>query len=207
MDDLDRLFHKLVAVMTQQDPAALRTPFQVSEIYRSILPYRVYKRHLEFDTNEDYEMAVLRLLAGERGYASIEPAEAQEVLKQEATSINPNPGAFRQYAAATVRLSQNAAQTVLRSPESYAPPAVEAPRNELNVEPAAQVETPVFEALHNPPGELCPHCNEAIPSEREVKFCPFCGGRIGSIPCQSCGTEIELGWRYCVTCGHSSPDG
>ena len=84
MEDVERLVNTLVSVLEQNDPQRARTPFQVSELYQSIIPYRGYKNQLQFDTNQDYEMAVLRLLAGEGGYVSVEPTEVQQQLAEEA---------------------------------------------------------------------------------------------------------------------------
>ena len=104
MDDLDRLFRKLVDILATEDPQRLAAPFQISELYQSILPYRTYRKQLGFESNEDYEMALLRLLAGESNYATVEPDEVKEQLVLEAQEKNPNPGAFREFAAARVKL-------------------------------------------------------------------------------------------------------
>ena len=95
MDDVERLFRHLVHLLATDDAERLRTPIEVSELYQSIVPYRSHKRELRFDAIEDYDMAILRLLAGEHGYASVEPIEAREALALEAEAVNPNPGAFR----------------------------------------------------------------------------------------------------------------
>ena len=108
MDDLERLVRELANVISEEDPARFRTPFQVSELYQSLLPYRSYKTRLGFDSSEDYDMAILRLLAGERGYASVEPTEVQEQLALEAEAANPTPGLYREFAAARVTLNGNA---------------------------------------------------------------------------------------------------
>jgi len=123
MDDLDRLFTQLVDVLAGQHPNLLNEPFQLSELYQSILPYRRYKKQLGFGCNEDYEMAVLRLFSGESGYASVEPQEVQEQLTIEAQAVNPNPGAFREFAAARVKLNDNAVRSVRGADHTYAPPA------------------------------------------------------------------------------------
>ena len=67
MDDVQRVFAKLVDILGAQDPSRLKRPIEVAEIYQSVLPYRQFKSDLEFDTNQDYEMAILRLLAGQHG--------------------------------------------------------------------------------------------------------------------------------------------
>jgi len=49
-----------------------------------LVPYRSNRSALKVATHQDYEMAVLRLLSGERGYVSLDPAEVQEALRREA---------------------------------------------------------------------------------------------------------------------------
>jgi rRNA maturation endonuclease Nob1 len=47
----------------------------------------------------------------------------------------------------------------------------------------------------------CPFCGESIPDDREVHFCPSCGLNVRTIHCAGCSTELDAGWRFCVTCG------
>src|SRR2546423_2166109 len=68
MDDLDRLFLRLVQNLRAGYPEYLTHPFEVAELYQSVVPYRHNRRELAIDTNGDYETALLRLLSGERGY-------------------------------------------------------------------------------------------------------------------------------------------
>src|SRR5881392_2985628 len=71
-DDLDRLFERLVSVLAADAPGRLAVPFPAAEVYERLVPYRSNRSVLKVATHQDYEMAVLRLLAGERGYASLE---------------------------------------------------------------------------------------------------------------------------------------
>lgn len=227
MDDLERLIDILVRVLKQIDPKRVRTPFQVSELYQSIIPYRQYKSQLQFDTNQDYEMAVLRLLAGEGNYVSVEPPEVQHQLAEEAQAINPNPGLFHEFAAARVLLQPKAIESVTQTTDMYAPPQAraEAPQTPLDYPPPpppappAKTAQPIFEAVEEqrpqqkaPSGNhaarqvaavsvRCPACSEALPQGRAVTFCPFCGEQIGVTQCNRCSDEIQPGWRFCVTCG------
>ena len=95
MDDLDRLFRYLVDHLARTAPERLQKPFQVSELYQRLVPYRMHRAALGFDSIEDYELTVLRLLAGESGYASVDPPDAQAALAEEVRQVDPNPGAFR----------------------------------------------------------------------------------------------------------------
>ncbi len=219
MDDLERLFRGLVDVLRAQEPEQPMHTFEVSELYQSIIPYRKYKKALRFDASQDYEMAVLRLLAGEAGYASVEPIEVQQALLEEAQSVNPNPAAFREFAAARVRLNQSAVQAVAQSDEAYAPPSTpeEQEDEELRVEERSK--EPVFEpiAVETAPrpsirpsidkASVCPHCREELPAKPQLIFCPFCGTRVRPVECPECGSEIEPNWKFCITCGNTSISG
>jgi hypothetical protein len=230
MDDLDRLFRYLVNHLAKEAPERLTSPFEVSELYQNIVPYRGHRRALKFESVEDYEMAVLRLLSGERGYASVEPLDVQEALALEAESVNPDPGAFRDFAAATVKLTAKGIRSVLDEEIAYAPPG-HAPRKDGRfAPPEPEVATPdeLFappepeapakdrstepEPVEPPDGRglvfeaveaTCPHCNVELPGGRRVVYCPSCGRQVEEATCPACGDALEPGWRFCVTCGHS----
>ena len=192
MDDVERLFKLAVNVLADQSPAKLRGPIQLADLYLKIIPYKACKTVLRFDTNQDYEMALLRLLAGHHDLAAVEPHEAQAAMRHEVESVNPDPGAFRQFAAAQVTFSQTGVRRVLQEREGggYAP---------LEAAPVApEVVSPAEPAS---PATRCPHCFEPLPTARSVVFCPFCGKNVKAIECPQCGSELEPGWRYCVTCG------
>ncbi|PYP02400.1 MAG: hypothetical protein DMD27_15490 [Gemmatimonadetes bacterium] len=51
----------------------------------------------------------------------------------------------------------------------------------------------------------CPYCGETLPSSRKVNFCPQCGQPpSGELRCPACGGEVDVGWRYCVSCGRAT---
>jgi len=234
MDDLERLFETLVEVLAKHGTARLQTPFQISELYQSIIPYRSYRNQLQFDTNQDYEMAVLRLLAGEGGYVTVEPREVQQQLAEEVQAINPNPGIFRDFAAARALLNPDAVRAAKSPSGCYAPPpsrvetmpeaaaryaptsrapSASAPRHtsgEATRAPLLQstdsTETPLEAPARSDP-ETCPQCSAKLPNHRDVKFCPFCGNRVRAAQCARCGSEIEPRWRFCADCGASATDG
>src|SRR5947208_14872518 len=92
-------------------------------MYGRLVPYRSNRSILRVATHQDYEMAVLRLLAGERGYASLEPAEVQDALRREAGESNPDTTLFRQFPDAILSLNRLAAERFLRGDRVYAPPS------------------------------------------------------------------------------------
>lgn len=230
LDEVERFFRLLVDVLSQTDPDRLKRPIQVSEIYQSVLPYRHHRAALGFDTNEDYEMALLRLLGGDGGFLSMDPPEVQDILAEEARSINPNPGAFREYAAARVYLNSGAVRTVTEAQEAYAPPPDEDEEDDSLPETfrydeespyapdraVVDITTAKMPAMQEEEehrvaggeerkaqytGSTCAYCGEELPEGRTVKFCPFCGRDLRIIDCESCGTELQAGWRYCINCG------
>lgn len=104
MDDLDRLYRRLVHNIRANRPEYLQIPFTVRELYEQIIPYRHNRRELGIETNDDYEIAVARLLSGERGYLQGDPA-MQEQLRRELASPTGDPGVFKDHGDATVSLT------------------------------------------------------------------------------------------------------
>src|SRR3989440_2242868 len=123
-DDLDRLFERLVRVLADGAPGRLAVPFPAAEVYERLVPYRSNRSALKVATHQDYEMAVLRLLSGERGYVALDPAEVQEALRREAAEGNPDPRLFRQFPDAVLSLNRLAAERFLRGDRVYAPPSL-----------------------------------------------------------------------------------
>src|SRR5207245_3559378 len=122
-DDLDRLFERLVRVLADEAPGRLAVPFPAAEVYERLVPYRSNRSALKVATHQDYEMAVLRLLAGERGYVALDPTEVREALQREAAEVNPDTALFRQFPDAILSLNRLAAERFLRGDRAYAPPA------------------------------------------------------------------------------------
>lgn len=77
-------------------------PVKVSELYQDLVPYRAVRSALGVELNADYEHALLRLLAGERGLLRLEPAEAREELRREVDAPYPFVGLFRKFSASNV---------------------------------------------------------------------------------------------------------
>jgi hypothetical protein len=213
-------------------------------------------------------MAMLRLLAGERGYAWVEPDEVRALLEREAASVNPDTGIFRRFPSATVRLDPDRVRVVLgggtapaeaedTAPPAPAPPApaaaappspphtapvpvapvptsgargeAAAPERTPTAEPPFEIAPPVSEAADvvvgeqaelpfsleqesdegiesmgreiGAPGAQCSYCGGELPVGRSVIFCPHCGQNVGVMHCSVCGTELDVGWRFCITCG------
>lgn len=53
----------------------------------------------------------------------------------------------------------------------------------------------------------CSYCGGRLPSGRTVNFCPHCGQNQTFTRCPECQSELELGWRHCISCGHFVSEG
>ncbi len=52
-----------------------------------------------------------------------------------------------------------------------------------------------------PAAAHCWSCSDALPLDRAVKFCPFCGADQRQPTCAACGAAAERGWKHCPECG------
>src|SRR5712671_73611 len=121
MDELDRLFGLLVAALARETRIAV--PFPAAEVYERLVPYRSNRARLNVATHQDYEMAVLRLLGGERGYVQLEPDSVREAMQREIATINPDAAYFRSFPDAQVMVNGRAAERALKADRAYAPPS------------------------------------------------------------------------------------
>ena len=305
MDALDRTFRHLVQTIQNQFPAYLNQPFEVAELYQTILPYRHHRRELGFETNQDYELVLLQLLAGTRDYLIVDDG-MREALARELASPSPSAGAFREFNTAQVSLNPEAVERMTREtgdvaasagnsqaprlaepgpeprvsttattqrisvsraraiaggatsgggsstggvpmgdPSSVsaqrsassgaqseprpqprtqapaaaspslasqpsAPPSSRAPapsavptpsRGTLSARASAPSATGRNNTIVVQPGEQCRYCAGSLPAGRRITFCPHCGQNLTVVNCMACGTELELGWKFCTTCG------
>lgn len=229
-DPLDRLFRRLVENLAALDPEALARSFPVGDVAERLVPYRTHRATLGVDSGEDYEMAVLRLLAGERGYVEVFPAEVREAFAREVAAVNPDTGVFRQYPEATALLAPERVAEVRSNAEGRFAPA---PALAAEPEPtftAALAPQPDDEAPHDGPSRAqlpfmladeaddeaarpaarpreltastpCSYCGANLPVGRTVLFCPHCGQNVGVVHCPTCGSELDVGWTFCIACG------
>jgi hypothetical protein len=231
MDDLDRLFLLLVHRVGGEYPDHLHDPFEVAELYQSLVPYRHYRRELGIETNGDYELALVRLLSGERGYLQGQ-SDMQEAVKKELAGNNPNTSIFREYAASRVALPSDAVRRAehVMSRRGGGTPAATAARAAASPEAAAARQSaiplghnePITPSLPAPPvaapvasarpsaeqrtvpgasDDRCRYCSGGLPSDRSVTYCPHCGQNLTIRRCPACATELDLAWKFCITCG------
>lgn len=217
MTEVDRFFRQLVSTLAEAEPARLRQPVSVGEISARLLPYRSFRRALQIDTSEDYELALLRLCAGEGGYAHTEPPEALALFQAEVASPNPDLAVLGRAAGAALILAPRRVAEALAAPadlhQDYAPPieSVEIidaddalPLDDVRVPqpspPGPEAGTEDDETTA-PGGERCSFCGGTLPVGRLVNFCPHCGQSQSVTQCPECRSEVEIGWRHCITCG------
>lgn len=220
-DDLDRMLVHFVRAVRARGGADLTRPWEVLELVQDVIPYRTLRRDGGFDANEDYEHALTRLLSGERGYVQAD-ARMQEALRAELASPNPDTAFFREFARNHVALT--AAGIAAASLVGEGTPAAPRPGAAPAAVPVREV-TPVTAAFAGvaptpPPeepmgvqpirhvtaqavGGKCRYCAATLPDGRKIVFCPFCGNDLTMTQCPACSTELELGWKFCVTCGRS----
>ena len=53
----------------------------------------------------------------------------------------------------------------------------------------------------------CPFCGGLLPPRMMINFCPHCGMGQDVGTCRSCGADMDVGWRYCVSCGEDAQGG
>lgn len=178
MDAVDRMFHTLVRALRAQTPNADAKSFSAGELHDRILPYRHFRRELNLETNREYELTLMQLLSGDRGYLDVDE-RLRDVLTKELGSKTPDPGRLRDVADAQCQVSPNKKSLV----------------------PLARMSGPV-QALR----EHCPYCSGSLPLDRVLHFCPHCGQNLQVATCAACGAEVEADWRYCVVCGKAAPE-
>jgi double zinc ribbon protein len=230
MDELDRMFRRLVHNIRAGAPDLLTRPFEVSAMYQHLIPYRLNRGELGIDSAEEYELVLMRLLSGARGLLHGDP-DMQAALQAELQSPNPDLSLFRAWATASVSIPAGAIRALGQSPAPLRSPtplsttrqAEMALRATLEVPtpgPAAaasavQVATPPSAAVTAAPmpvaataphahGAGCRYCGGELPEGRDAHFCPHCGQNLSVKQCPACSTELEVEWQFCITCGRQA---
>ena len=104
--------HVLDLAKVEAGKVTLRaTTFTVQELYETLIPYRHHRRELGIETNQDYEIAMTKLLSGERDYLQADQS-MREKLKSELQSPHMDPGAFREFAGSKVSLAPEALRRI-----------------------------------------------------------------------------------------------
>ena len=212
MEDLSRFFRQMVRNLAATDPARLRQPLPLGDIRRTILPYRANRRALRLETSEDYELVLIRLCAGEGGFARTEPDDVHAAFAAEALSSNPDLTIVHRHESAVLILNEEQLVRALDparelafapSDQRFAPPAPKEPApapapHAPKPAPTRELSKPQSRPV---PPAICRACSGKLPPGRSVKFCPHCGESQALTHCPECQTELEPDWRHCVACG------
>ncbi len=213
MTDLERFFRQIVRNLAATDPARLQRPLRLADIRDHIVPYRTNRRALELESSEDYELVLMRLCAGEGGLARTEPDEVRAEFEAELRNSYPDLGLMHRHENAALSLETRAVARSLdpRPALAFAPPElVQLHEDEMPVSSLPEFrnielrETPARRTPAQPTGgpAQCSHCKSALPGGRTVNFCPHCGRSQVLTRCPVCESEVEAGWRHCVSCGY-----
>jgi Double zinc ribbon len=207
MDDLDRLFQRLVHNIRNGHAEYLSVPFTVQELYDTLVPYRHYRRDLGIETNQDYEAAVMRLLSGENGYVRADQS-MQDRLKEELASQHPDLGAFRDYAETRISLVPGAVQKIgvsipAQNSGGYSVGTIATGGTGGNgANESTSFSVPTLSTMERAEG--CRFCGGTLPQGRPVIYCPHCGQNLAAKHCEGCGAELDPVWKFCVNCGKKS---
>jgi predicted RNA-binding Zn-ribbon protein involved in translation (DUF1610 family) len=221
VDELDKLFQRVVRAVRDARPEYLSRPFEVAELL-GFVPYRDVRSELGVETNDDYAHAVTRLLAGERGYVFADDL-MQDDLKAELASPNPDLAAYRSYVNARITLSQEHSRSVLETLGPSPSSSAIAPHSEATGRPTASRVAAPRRVPASPPKAAAPraldpdaeapkrvarpgcrYCGQPLPEARVVHFCPSCGQNLLVRRCAACSSELEAGWKFCVACGRAA---
>jgi hypothetical protein len=225
MDELDRMYRRLVHNIRAGFPDLLSQPMEVASVYQHLIPYRLNRRELGLESADEYELTLTRLLSGARGLLQGDP-EMQAALRSELDSPNPDLSAFRAFGTARVQLAPGAvseldaqgSSELTASPASShaAPPPP--PRQQADLagratEEIATASTAAPPAAVTPKAAVvtriapsvrrsgCRYCGGELPEGRAVHFCPHCGQNLTVKQCPACSAELEVEWQFCITCG------
>ena len=220
MTELER-FAALLLNQWQADGGQDGGPIMVGNLLDSILPYRTARRYLPLEVSEDYELLVLKLVAGEGGLVSTTPIEAGEMARATLAESIPDLDVLQLLRSAMVTLTDDSLYRLegvrpLPSPaaggEPVEPPPLDSSPDDGVIpmgrysapEPDARDTMPppnIEQVEFTPPGEGCWSCGAALPRGRRVSFCVQCGADQRIPTCSSCGAEVERDWRFCGECG------
>jgi hypothetical protein len=195
--DLERLVRQLVENLSAMDPARLHQPVTLADIRDTIVPYRANRRALKLESSEEYELALMRLCAGEGGFARTESEEIAKEFAGELASPNPDLTLVQRREKAGLRLESRALTQATNDPHrAFVPRAPVDRRKEKARAPKKAVQDAT-----QPSPTRCGRCRADLPVGRVVNFCPQCGYDLRRGYCPQCNTALEPEWRHCVSCG------
>jgi hypothetical protein len=206
VDALDRLYRRVFLTLARDPARAL----SIGDLYQEVVPYRLIRTELGFAELAEYEHALLRLLSGEREYLELDRPEIADEFRRELQAPNPILGIYRDYAEVGVAPNPFAPALDATAPppvvvagpaaSTTSLPRVDLPPPGERTDPGASV-TAEPPPPPKPRPKPCPGCRSPLPTDREARFCPFCGKCLVPVPCADCSAMMEPEWTYCATCG------
>ena len=166
----------------------------VAALVDRVLPYRVARKTLGIEMSEDYEALMLRLLAQEEDLVSVMPPDAAELARTTAEAKLPDLGVLQLLRPASITFTKGAIKR-------FATVAVAAPAAKTDAAPETLAPQVVEAAVPAVETGNCWSCDERLPTDRDAKFCPFCGADQRQPSCKACGARAERGWKHCPDCG------
>jgi hypothetical protein len=211
MDEMDRMFRRLVHNVRAGFPDLLTRSFEVSSLYQTLIPYRLNRTELGIDSSEEYELALIRLLAGTRGLLNGDP-DMQMAIQSELESPNPDLSIFRAWATAKVSINANAVRaldsqstTAIRTPT----PAVTTRQAAMAGLPTLEVATAIGAAASSPVASSATRTAAPVatpPESAAATAQPLTVTSNGHGPgCRYCGSELPDGRdaHFCPHCGQN----
>lgn len=211
MDDLDRLAFRLVRIIRQRYPQLQTYGFTLTDLEETLLPFRESRREMANGSADMWERTMLRLIAGEREYLATDP-ELQRACTHALRMPSPTVALVRAWATSTIRLGEasRAFSAGMADEPSSADGTVTSTggaRDARDARDARREPTcgPTNERSHESSAvHCCRYCGNRLPEARSMTYCPHCGLDLSKRQCPACSTQLELAWRYCVTCGRES---
>jgi hypothetical protein len=188
------MFEVLVRTIRSKHQKYLQEPFTVAELHQQILPYRHYRRELGIETNQEYEVTLMQLLSGAKGYLDVDE-RLRDAFEKELASTSPEPSRVREFSDAQVALNHGAVGSVGSGGTAG---SAESKGSVPAAGTAAAAGSP---ATRPQSSARCRFCGGELPAGREAHFCPHCGQNLLVLNCPACGAEMEPDWKFCVSCG------
>jgi hypothetical protein len=208
MDDLDRLAFRVARTVRTTYPHLMEHGFTLSDLEERLAPYPEARREMASAGPDGYELTVLRLLAGERGYLAAEP-ELQEACRRALQMASPTVSIVRTWARSTLSLRNPAFSLGNERASGSHDRAVSQSQAAVSTHASTAdiaVETPAGPSSDSDHCD-CHFCGGTLPNGRSITYCPYCGLDLTVRHCPACSTELERSWRFCVTCGRQADDG
>ena len=212
MDDLDRLAFRLVRTIRQRFPHLRERGFSLTDLEETLLPFRDARRELADTGAEAFERTMLRLVSGERGYL-LTHDELRNACVSALALPSPTMALVRSWASDSLELGAAALEIgtervsgafdAVRAGTGATLMASSSASERKHVTPA-NANRPATTGVRAAPHCGCRYCGGRLPDGRASVFCVHCGLDLSKRQCPACSTQLEVQWRFCVTCGRSA---